>query len=123
MIKGKKYGSEWCEQVDRRLYYAAIILMASMPYPLRRLFRMIRTQSRRFAPPGSDATLVTDNLQPRSFSRIVLGAQTILGELGARRDYFFWRGRALGLDFMLNRRSVRQSGLPSDVIPCIRSRY
>ncbi|MDY0094376.1 MAG: ABC transporter permease [Candidatus Vecturithrix sp.] len=97
MIMGKKYGAEWWILVIGACIIAAIILMAIFAGAIAPFDPQDQNAGPQLAPPGATHLLGTDNLQRDVFSRIVFGAQTILGISVLAAIISFGVGVPLGL--------------------------
>jgi peptide/nickel transport system permease protein len=94
---GKKYGAEWWILVTGTVIILAIILMAIFAKFIAPFDPYDQEAGPQLAPPGGTHLLGTDNLQRDVFSRVVFGAQTILGIAVLAAIISFGVGVPLGL--------------------------
>ena len=94
---GKKYGAEWWILVTGAVIILAIILMAIFAKFIAPFDPYDQEAGPQLAPPGGTHLLGTDNLQRDVFSRVVFGAQTILGIAVLAAIISFGVGVPLGL--------------------------
>jgi peptide/nickel transport system permease protein len=94
---GKKYGAEWWILVTGAVIILAIILMAIFAKFIAPFDPYDQDAGPQLAPPGGRHFLGTDNLQRDVFSRVVFGAQTILGIAVLAAIISFGVGVPLGL--------------------------
>lgn len=94
---GKKYGAEWWILVTGAVIILAIILMAVFAKFIAPFDPYDQEAGPQLAPPGAEHLLGTDNLQRDVFSRVVFGAQTILGIAILAAVISFGVGVPLGL--------------------------
>ena len=94
---GKKYGAEWWILVTGAVIILAIILMAVFAKFIAPFDPYDQDAGPQLAPPGRTHLLGTDNLQRDVFSRVVFGAQTILGIAVLAAIISFGVGVPLGL--------------------------
>lgn len=94
---GKKYGAEWWILVTGAVIILAIILMAIFAKFIAPFDPYDQEAGPQLAPPGRTHLLGTDNLQRDVFSRVVFGAQTILGIAVLAAIISFGVGVPLGL--------------------------
>lgn len=96
-IYGKKYGAEWWILVTGVVIILTIILMAVFARFIAPFDPYDQGAGPQLAPPGTEHLLGTDNLQRDVFSRVVFGAQTILGIAILAAIISFGVGVPLGL--------------------------
>jgi len=94
---GKKYGAEWWILVIGAVIILAIILMAIFAKFIAPFDPYDQNAGPQLVPPGGKHLLGTDNLQRDVFSRVVFGAQTILGIAVLAAIISFGVGVPLGL--------------------------